>query len=1255
MHPALEHSILSRIPNRFPSIRKSTHCLSDIPIITLLVRKKNPLIVREILLPRQTCIYELGGTMSKLEDLSPNTSIRGILPDCQVTVVNVQWFGSEALELTYKDPGGKVSNQLLYREDESHIEVITLGRPWSFDGDGQNFRLVSEAHRIHLAHLFDPVLAVHTSVVEPLPHQITAVYEQMLPRQPLRFLLADDPGAGKTIMAGLLIKELIVRGDLQRCLVVCPGSLAEQWQDELYQRFHLPFEILTNDKLEAARSGNWFLETNLVIARLDKLSRNVDVQEKLMAPEGRWDFVICDEAHKMSASFFGGEIKYTKRHRLGQLLSMLSRHFLLMTATPHNGKEEDFQLFMSLLDGDRFEGRFRDGVHATDVSDLMRRMVKEQLLKFDGTPLFPERLAYTVPYKLSDPEAHLYKSVTDYVREEFNRAEALQNEKRAGTVGFALTILQRRLASSPEAIYQSLRRRRERLESWLRELELLQRGGQVSSVLGTTASEIDGEDIEDLDEAPDNEVEAAEQKILDQASAARSIAELKAEISTLKNLEVLSLQVRRSGADTKWRELARLLDEIFTPGPKPNPIAEPITHSGAGEPPRPTPSPHQKLVIFTEHRDTLNYLETRITTLLGRKEAVVVIHGGRGREERTKAQESFKHDPEVQVLLATDAAGEGINLQRAHLMVNYDLPWNPNRIEQRFGRIHRIGQTEVCHLWNLVAEETREGDVYRKLLEKLEQARQALGGQVFDVLGKLQFEGRPLRDLLIEAIRYGDQPEVRARLAQVVENALDQGHILGLLEERALVHDAMDVSRVHRIREEMERAEARRLQPHYIESFFHEAFKCLGGSAKQREPKRFEVTHVPSAVRNRDRLIGIWEPVLPRYERVVFEKALVAPPGYPLAAFICPGHPLLDSVIDLILERHRDLLKRGAVLVDERDTGMQPRVVFYLEHAIQDASLTRSGERRVISKRMLYVELDANGTTRHVHYAPYLDFRPLSKEEPDLETILDRPECAWINRELEKKVLDHAVAHIVPEHLAEVRGHKLELIAKTEAAVMERLTKEITYWDHRAEELKLQEQAGRPNARLNSGEARKRADLLQGRLQKRLEDLKLEAQISPLPPVVIGGMLVVPMGLLAAIMERALPMLDFAIDTQASAALAREIVIDIERNLGFEPIDCEAEKLGYDIESRIPGTGKLRFIEVKGRISGAETITVTKNEILTSLNKPDDFILAMVEFLDNGGHRVRYLRRPFNREPDFGVTSVNYDFAELLARAEEPW
>ncbi len=452
--------------------------------------------------------------------------------------------------------------------------------------------------------------------------------------------------------------------------------------------------------------------------------------------------------------------------------------------------------------------------------------------------------------------------------------------------------------------------------------------------------------------------------------------------------------------------------------------------------------------------------------------------------------------------------------------------------------------------------------------------------------------------------------DVRARLTQAIENAVDRPHLQDLLEERALAHDAMDASRVARIREDMERAEARRLQPHYIESFFIEAFQQLGGTIRQREPRRYELTHVPAPIRNRDRLIGGGEPVLQRYERIAFEKALVAPQGQPLAAFVCPGHPLLDATLDLTLERHRDLLRRGAILVDERDSGTQPRVLFYLEHAIQDANTTRTGDRLTISKQMLYVELDAEGQAQHLHYAPYLDYRPLGELEPNVDAILARPESAWITRDLEKKAHGHAIAEIVPSHLQEVRTRRLGWIEKTRVAVKDRLIKEITHWDHRAEELRLGEQAGKLNARLNSQEARRRADELQGRLERRMAELEREAQISALPPVILGGVVVVPVGLLALMSGRPQPLAETPVDLQASAARARAAVMEVERILGFEPTDREFEQLGYDIESRNPKTGGLRFIEVKGRVSGAATITVTKNEILYSLNKPEDFILA---------------------------------------------
>jgi len=585
-----------------------------------------------------------------------------------------------------------------------------------------------------------------------------------------------------------------------------------------------------------------------------------------------------------------------------------------------------------------------------------------------------------------------------------------------------------------------------------------------------------------LEDSTEEDFGEVETEVLDQATAARTIIELQAEIATLKRLEGLAREVRSAGQDTKWRELADLLQEVFASISVADQAAE--VAPGFGKSRRAQAPRSDKLVIFTEHRDTLAYLHRSVTTLLGRSDAVVMIHGGMGREDRLKTQEAFRHDPLVRVLIATDAAGEGINLQRAHLMVNYDLPWNPNRLEQRFGRIHRIGQTEVCYLWNLVADETREGDVYRLLLRKLEQARESLGGQVFDVLGRLQFEGKPLRDLLIEAIRYGEREDVRGRLERTVENAVDTGHIVELLDDQALTPETMDTARVFGVREDMERADARRLQPHYIKAFFREAFSRLGGKLKQREPNRYEITSVPGPVRSRDRSIGTGEPVLPRYERVAFEKDLIAPQGVPIAAFVCPGHPLLDATVDLTLERNRDLLKRGAVLVDEQDEGADPRLLFYLEHSIKDGSTTRSGANRVISRRLLYVEVDHGGTCRHADSAPYLDYRPLGEDQKLLTQVLDHERCSWIDAGQEQLAMAHAIEKIVPEHTLEVRDRATRLIEKTEVAVKERLAKEITFWDHRAAELKAQEDSGKSRTKLNSSEARRRADELQSTLSR---------------------------------------------------------------------------------------------------------------------------------------------------------------------------
>ena len=381
------------------------------------------------------------------------------------------------------------------------------------------------------------MMAVHTSNVEPLPHQITAVYESMLPRQPLRFVLADDPGAGKTIMAGLYIRELVMRADARRILIVAPGSLVEQWRDELFEKFGLEFRVYSPLLEQASPGGNPFEDHHQLIVRLDQMARNEDLQAKLCA--AGWDLVVFDEAHKLAAHFYGSKLETTGRFRFAERLGRDTRHLLLMTATPHNGKEEDFQLFLSLLDSDRFYGKFRDGVHKVDASDLMRRMVKEELVKFDGTPLFPERRAYTVNYTLSDAEAALYEAVTKYVQTEMGKADQLDGQRK-GSVGFALTTLQRRLASSPEAIYQSLRRRRERLSHRLREEKLGDRGNRA---LAETLDEVP----EDDDDLNAGEQETLEESLVDRATAAKTIAELEAEIGILQAPRTAGQARRRLG------------------------------------------------------------------------------------------------------------------------------------------------------------------------------------------------------------------------------------------------------------------------------------------------------------------------------------------------------------------------------------------------------------------------------------------------------------------------------------------------------------------------------------------------------------------------------------------------------------------------------------------------------------------------------------------------------------------------------------
>jgi len=1168
----------------------------------------------------------------KLQEISVGQSLSGIETSRIVSVVATVLHGAEALQLIYQTPEGAIKERLLSQDDEASVDLATAERPFAFDGDGANFQLTCEAKRIDLAFFFDPMMAVHSSNVEPLPHQITAVYESLLPRQPLRFVLADDPGAGKTIMAGLYIRELIMRADAHCIVIVAPGSLVEQWRDELYEKFGLEFYIYSAPLEQTSPSGNPFEEFPRLIVRLDQLSRNEELQEQLCAPG--WDLAVFDEAHKLAAHYSGSTLKKTGRFRFAEKLGAHVRHLLLLTATPHNGKEEDFQLFLSLLDSDRFYGKFRDGVHKVDVSDLMRRMVKEELVKFDGTPLFPERKAYTVNYTLSQIEDDLYKDVTAYVKEEMGKADQLEGQRK-GSVGFALTALQRRLASSPGAISQSLKRRRERLESRLRDETL---GIKDKQELSEILAYIPEEDDDDLNS---EEQEGLEETLIDKATAAKTVAELEAEIATLKRLEEQAKAVVASGQDRKWDELSKILRN------------NPEMRDSAGR--------QRKIILFSEHRATLNYLHDKIAGVLGNAGAIITIHGGTHRDERLRLQALFRSDPEVRVLVATDAAGEGVNLQNANLMVNYDLPWNPNRLEQRFGRIHRIGQTEVCHLWNLVAKETREGEVYHRLLMKLEVESSALKGRVFDILGEV-FEETSLKDLLMEAIRYGDHPDIRARLTRKIDQALDHDHLKSLLDRNALAQETMSPERLFAVKEEMEKAEARRLQPFFVRAFFTRALDALDGTAHPRETGRFEITHIPAAIRERDRRIAgrnrrEREPVLKRYSRICFERAAIQPmdkPGMERAVLMHPGHPLMLAMTDMLLEQHANLLRQGATLIDPADEGLDPALLFLLTHEI------KAGDDRVLSKRLQFVRVGPDGQAMFAGWAPHLDLEPLPEEwRPLLEKVLAAP---WIVSGQEDRALTFTAETLAPEHYREVAHRRIEHVEKTLAAVNERLTKEIDFQQNRWMKLKEDGEAGK-DVRLNLQNVERTIADLGSRLESRKKELQAMRHVISGTPVVLGAALIVPAGLMNKLRDEE-PVdpvtATFAADAQVRARIERiamDAVRQAEEARGCRIVDVSADKCGWDLSAYPPEIdGKQpdpQHIEVKGRVKGTSTVTITRNEMLYAFNQGDKFVLAVVLVNeDDSAEGPYYIRNPFQSEPGWGVTSINYNLSDLLVRAQ---
>jgi superfamily II DNA or RNA helicase len=1173
-----------------------------------------------------------------LDQIQVGTRLSGLSFQQLVTVSHIERHGESAATIIYKEDSGQIGERILFSHELSGIELAQQSSKFTFDGDAEDFKLAAEALRIKYAALYDPLIAVNSSDLQPLPHQIRAVYGELLPRVPLRFLLADDPGAGKTIMAGLYIKELRLRGDLERCLIVAPGGLVEQWQEELNDKFELKFEILTKQHLESTLEANIFDSHPMLIARMDQLSR-ADENVTRQLKGSSWDLVVVDEAHRMSAHFssWGGDIKETKRFTLGKNLSEIARNLLLMTATPHAGNEEDFQLFMSLLDADRFEGKFRDGVHKTVTDGLMRRMVKEDLLTFEGKPLFPERIAETVEYALSEAEQNLYEEVTNYVRVEMNRADAVSqagDKKRGNNIGFALTILQRRLASSPEAILRSLERRQERLELRVREFQRVQEIGAITgnSYLESDIS-LDFESFDDYDEelsASEREsIEERLDEVVDLATAARSVDELNLEIQVLKGLVTIARRVRHLDIDKKWTELSSLLQDNLLRGGQDGRL--------------------HKIIVFTEHKDTLRYLQEKIVNLLGRDESVVTIHGGTKRQDRKLAQEKFTEDPNVLVLVATDAAGEGLNLQRAHLMVNYDLPWNPNRIEQRFGRIHRIGQDEVCRLWNLVAANTREGEVFARLLQKIEQQGKAYNGNLFNVLGEGNaFRDMPLRSLMIEAIRYGNDPLVRERLNQIIDDSVTLG-LSDLLEERALHPEMFNKLDIDGIKKMMEAAQERRLQPGFIKSFFTPAFERLGGKLREREPDRFEIARVPARIRDHALEKDRRAPVVDNYERVTFRRELKKVLGRPNATLLAPGHPLLDAVIDLTIEDLGDALQRGTIFVDSTDKQRSGITTIY---AVEQKVLNAAQPPMTVDRHFDFIEIDGDSEGSISNMAPYLDF--------SAPTAIEARQVAELVASLRESLTDEgtvrrwAVELGASSTLQEKKLLAEQIRDKTRLQILERLNKEINHWDTEHNRLLYVEDKGKSGS-ISAATAFQRARHLEVRRDNRVLQLEREASLLAVPPLVRAAAIVVPSRLLESSVGFNQDPASFE-SRKLVERRAIELVLASERLLGREPTEMPQNNRGFDIKS-LNNRGEVTYLEVKGRIEGSETFTVTASEISFAQTQGASHRLALVSVSPNGtlDDEVRYLTAAFDSvHLSQGTASINFKWSDYWSTGRNP-
>jgi superfamily II DNA or RNA helicase len=1070
-----------------------------------------------------------------------NQIVKNLISSEPVVINQVQNLG-KMVSVSFTGVNSNLSsNKIITHEAFEKLEVLTAQGEFNFTGDARKFGLFAEAERINSAYQFDPLFAVNCSIVDPLPHQVEAVYKFLLPLPKIRFLLADDTGAGKTIMTGLLLKEHLMRGTIERILIVTPGGLTKQWQeDELLLKFNLPFKLVNRSIF--ASDPNVFQSSDKIVTSIDFISRE-DVLN--VAGNSHWDLIIFDEAHKLSAYEYGSKIYRSQRYEAAYKLSQQCEHLLLLTATPHRGRMDTFKMLLQLLDEDIFateeiaNTRIRE-LETGGINKFFIRRLKEDMKNWDGKPLFKERFTKTTSYELTLEEKDLYDSVTAYLIAK--KAEASQSKNIH--VSLALSVMQRRLVSSIYAIKNTLERRFKALQSIVEEVRKNPNLWQQRHKLEA----LDVDTIDDYDELEDDERDALENILSDPKkfklfTTSKSLPEIQSETEEVKKLFLMADALYKSQQEEqKFIKLRELL------------TSEKVIDG-------------EKLVLFTEHKDTLLYLEER---LKNNGYTVVTIHGGKSVDERRQAQWDFAK-PETQILLATDAAGEGINLQFCRLLINWDIPWNPNRLEQRMGRIHRYGQKENVLVFNMVASNTREGQVLERLLTKLDKIRESMGDdRVYDVIQDVLEEVR-LEDIVNEVLNGGKN---------LLEEKFQESYFAEKINSQKdrLSHSTIDYKDA---RELKENSDEKRLQPIYVRLFFEKAFEHLGGKFTKVRDSIFRIEKLPDSIAEvLKKDYNIFADI--RQLQFCFDKEFFfdyrAAGELGAVYYINPGYPLFDAVVKVIRQTCREDMLKGTILVspDEKEDYF----AFFVKSQITDNRQSKQHES-ITDEQLMLVNQSKTGDFQITSAAKFIDLHPPTEFAKLLELPATRGNdevIKWSFNEITLKQLNETYDRVVND-----AARRREYLETAFTHVIVDLQSETAEMQGKIllGDTSVQEKIQKNQNRINELIAKKKT---------RLAALERMTEIAPKLPEILGCAYVVPLTQLEYSGHYGMSRDDEAEAIAMSAAMNYEI------NDGWLPEDVSANNEGYDIRS-INSDHLKRYIEVKGRSGADGSVMVSENEM----------------------------------------------------------